>query len=147
MTNYSLLVAMGGRASEDRSGVRERPMVTDITWLRDRRAPALCGWRGPSAGPQIAPLLRDLGWEARVQGREERPLQPMRSTTSSAETRNCAGGLDAGLKARTTRATTTLWIEPLSNLNRKNLPAARATGSRFPNPSRPRRLFKRLSSL
>src|SRR5664280_2546080 len=48
------------------------------------------------------------GLQARVQGREEKSLQPLRSTTSAAEANNCAGVLNAGLKARTTRVTAAL---------------------------------------
>jgi|NGEPerStandDraft_6_1074524.scaffolds.fasta_scaffold184221_2 hypothetical protein len=47
---------------------------------------------GMSAGTGSA------GLQARVDGQEEKRLQPPRSTTSAAEARNCAGGLDAGLK-------------------------------------------------
>src|ERR1019366_5921619 len=40
--------------------------------------------RAFSRGPQFAPLLRELGWEARVLGQEEKSLKPLRSKTSAA---------------------------------------------------------------
>ena len=44
------------------------------------------------------------GLKAHAQVQEEKSLQPLRLTTSAAEPRNCVGGPNAGLKARTTRA-------------------------------------------
>src|SRR5664279_1976722 len=50
----------------------------------------------------VYPLVQgSASLQARVQGREEKSLQPLRATTSAAEAKNCAGALNAGLTTPT----------------------------------------------
>jgi hypothetical protein len=58
--------------------------------------------RFPGVGYPLAWVVR--AFRTCVEGQEEKSLQPLRSTTSAAEARNCMGGLNA----RTTQDTTTL---------------------------------------